>query len=206
MLRGALRSHRRNGLRAVERLQPGLPPSSAAGRKPHAGRPARRMKRIGVPYNEAFFYHPLFDWSYLLRLASVSRRRRIWSRQAAFLGYAKPCLWARRLFGGRPLLVERNVEYASVADQRPDTPEAARAWLKQTEVALSGGWLELAGHCASLPRPRALGWGGEPPPRRGGPVNLAATTTARKELLRQARRGTLRSDQHARPRCREMAR
>ena len=99
-------------------------------------RAVRKLRRIGVPDKEAFLFYPIFDWSYFLRLLYVSWRYRILLYQAEFPAYAKACLWARRLFGGKTLLVEHNVEFARVADQFPDMPDRAKSWLKAVEIDL----------------------------------------------------------------------
>ena len=99
-------------------------------------RAERKLRRIGVPDKEAFLFYAAFDWSYFVRLLYLSRRYRILLYQAEFPAYAKACLWARRLFGGKTLLVEHNVEFARIADQFPDMPEGAKAWLKRVEIDL----------------------------------------------------------------------
>jgi glycosyltransferase involved in cell wall biosynthesis len=99
-------------------------------------RAARKLRRIGVPDKEAFLFYPIFDWSYFLRLVYVSWRHRVALYQAEFPAYARACLWARRLFGGKTLLVEHNVEFARIADQFPDMSERARSWLERVEVDL----------------------------------------------------------------------
>jgi len=99
-------------------------------------RAERKLRRIGVPDKEAFLFYAAFDWSYFVRLLYLSRRYRILLYQAEFPAYAKACLWARRLFGGKTLLVEHNVEFARVADQFPDMPEGAKIWLKRVEIDL----------------------------------------------------------------------
>ncbi len=99
-------------------------------------RAVRKLRRIGVPDKEAFLFYSIFDWSYFLRLLYVSWRYRILLYQAEFPAYAEACLWARRLFGGKTLLVEHNVEFARIADQFPDMPDRAKSWLKAVEIDL----------------------------------------------------------------------
>lgn len=95
-----------------------------------------RLLRKGIPPADAFLYYPLLDWSYIVRLLYLSVKYPITIFQAEFPAYAYPCLWARRLFGGRTILVEHNVEYQRFKDQIPDLNDKAYTFLRHTEIKL----------------------------------------------------------------------
>lgn len=96
----------------------------------------KRLIARGVPGDEAFFYYPLADASFILRVLYLGLRHRVLAYQAEFPAYARPALWGRSLLGGKVLVVEHNVEYQRLADQFPDTAPAAKAYLHDVEVAL----------------------------------------------------------------------
>ncbi len=100
-------------------------------------RAARRLKRIGVPDNESFMYHPVYDWGYFARLLILARRYRISLYQAEFPAYALPCLRVRRLMFNKAkcFLVEHNVEYNRNRDQYLGKENGAYQWLKKKEIA-----------------------------------------------------------------------
>jgi len=96
-----------------------------------------RLLRKGVPAEEAFFYYPLTDWSFILRVCYLAARHPVLLFQAEFPAYARPALWGRSLFGGKTLLVEHNVEFQRLSDQFPQMSESTRLWLRDTEVLLA---------------------------------------------------------------------
>lgn len=90
----------------------------------------------GVPVGDAFLYYPLSDWSYVLRTVYLAARHPVVMFQAEFPAYARACIWARNLLGGKIALVEHNVEYERLRDQAGDLSPAGYAFLRQTELRL----------------------------------------------------------------------
>lgn len=90
----------------------------------------------GWPESNAFLYWPLWDPFYALRAAWVGRRIGAAVYMAEFPAYARPCLWARRLNGGRVIMVEHNVEYHRIRDQVTELTERQFEQFKRWELAL----------------------------------------------------------------------
>lgn len=96
-----------------------------------------RVMARGVPYFEAVLYLPWVDRGMQYRLMWLMKRHPVEVVQGEFPAYARPAVWAARLFGSRCLMVEHNVEFQRIAEQVPDLDEAARRRLKQLEVDLA---------------------------------------------------------------------
>lgn len=96
----------------------------------------RAMAR-GVPFSEAFLYLPWVDRGMQFRLMWLMKRHPVEVVQAECPAYARPAVWAARLFGVRSLMVEHNVEFQRIADQVPSLGEAARLSIKRLEVDLA---------------------------------------------------------------------
>lgn len=96
-----------------------------------------RVMARGVPYSNAFLYLPWVDRGMQFRLMWLMKRHRVEVVQAEFPAYARPAVWASRLFGSRSLMVEHNIEFQRIADQVPDLGEPARQRLKRLEVDLA---------------------------------------------------------------------
>jgi glycosyltransferase involved in cell wall biosynthesis len=99
-------------------------------------RAARKLARIGIPEREAFLYHPFIDWGYFLRLVFFAYRFNIVLYQAEFPGYALPCIWVNRIFPGKTLLVEHNVEFIRLSEQYPYMSARAAGWLRDKELEM----------------------------------------------------------------------
>ncbi len=100
-------------------------------------RAMRKLQKLGVPTNDAFLYHALFDWGYFLRLIYLAYRFRIVLYQAEFPGYLNPCLWASRIFSGKTMLVEHNVEFKRIKEQYPDISDQAYEFVRNVEIDLA---------------------------------------------------------------------
>jgi glycosyltransferase involved in cell wall biosynthesis len=87
-----------------------------------------------IPPNEVGLLLGAVDLSHLLKVCFVAATRNVVLFQAEFPSFAFPCIRAARLFGGRSLLVQHNVEYRRVADMYPDLDPTALAWLRQMEL------------------------------------------------------------------------
>ena len=96
-----------------------------------------RVMARGVPFSNAFLYLPWVDRGMQFRLMWLIRRHPVEVVQAEFPAYARPAVWAARLFGTRSLMVEHNVEFQRIADQVPELGESARLRLKRLEVDLA---------------------------------------------------------------------
>lgn len=96
-----------------------------------------RVMARGVPFSNAFLYLPWADRGMQFRLMWLMRRHPVEVVQAEFPAYARPAVWAARLFGTRSLMVEHNVEFQRIADQVPELAESARRRLKRLEVGLA---------------------------------------------------------------------
>lgn len=96
-----------------------------------------RVMARGVPYSEALLYLPWVDRGMQFRLMWLMKRHPVEVVQGEFPAYARPAVWAARLFGSRSLMVEHNVEFQRIAEQTPDLGEAARQQLKRLEVNLA---------------------------------------------------------------------
>jgi len=96
-----------------------------------------RVMARGVPFSNAFLYLPWVDRGMQFRLMWLMKRHPVEVVQAEFPAYARPAVWASRLFGSRSLMVEHNIEFQRIADQVPDLGESARKRLKRLEVDLA---------------------------------------------------------------------
>lgn len=96
-----------------------------------------RVLARGVPFSNAFLYLPWVDRGMQFRLMWLMRRHPVEVVQAEFPAYARPAVWASRLFGTLSLMVEHNVEFQRIADQEPELGESARQRLKRLEVDLA---------------------------------------------------------------------
>lgn len=96
-----------------------------------------RVMARGVPASNAFLYLPWVDRGMQLRLMWLIARHPVDVVQAEFPAYARPAIWAARLFGTRAIMVEHNVEYRRIAEQEPQLDEATRLTLKALELELA---------------------------------------------------------------------
>lgn len=96
-----------------------------------------RVMARGVPYSEALLYLPWVDRGMQFRLMWLMKRHRVEVVQGEFPAYARPAVWAARLFGSRSLMVEHNVEFKRIAEQVPALDDATRRRLKRLEVNLA---------------------------------------------------------------------
>jgi glycosyltransferase involved in cell wall biosynthesis len=104
--------------------------------------PTRRLQKWAtrslfarkLPPNEVGLLLGAVDLGHLLKVCFVAATRNVVLFQAEFPSFAWPCSRAARLFGGRSLLVQHNIEYRRVADMYPDLDPAAMAWLRQMEL------------------------------------------------------------------------
>jgi glycosyltransferase involved in cell wall biosynthesis len=97
---------------------------------------ARRIRRLGVPADEAFLYGALIDWNLWLRAAYVAAKHGLRIFQAEFPAYAEACVWVSSVLGGHTLLVEHNVEYERLAGRLPPLRRDARAFVRDVEIRL----------------------------------------------------------------------
>src|SRR5690606_33703729 len=95
-----------------------------------------RLLWRGMPWSNAFLYFPLTDESYIARVLWLCTRHPIGAFQAEFPAYVHPLRVARRVFGGRLLLVEHNVEYERVRAQVPELSGAGYRFLQQVELRM----------------------------------------------------------------------
>ncbi|GAB4167619.1 MAG: hypothetical protein Kow0020_00630 [Wenzhouxiangellaceae bacterium] len=104
-----------------------------------AGWPQRllhlRLAARGVP--EHLLYTPMVDSSLLVRLTWLLARYPVELVSGEFPAYARPAVWASRIFGTGSMMVEHNVEFARIAEQYPHTPEQVLGWLKRLEIDLA---------------------------------------------------------------------
>ncbi len=103
---------------------------------PRAVNRVRVMAR-GVPGSNAFLYLPWVDRGMQARLMWLIARHPVDVVQGEFPAYARPAIWAARLFGTRAIMVEHNVEYHRIADQEPLLDEAGRLALKKMELEMA---------------------------------------------------------------------
>jgi len=96
-----------------------------------------RVMARGVPFSNAFLYLPWVDRGMQFRLMWLMRRHPVEVVQGEFPAYARPAVWASRLFGTRSLMVEHNVEFQRISEQVPALGESARQRLKRLEVDLA---------------------------------------------------------------------
>jgi len=96
-----------------------------------------RVMARGVPGSNAFLYLPWVDRGMQMRLMWLIARHPVDVVQGEFPAYARPAIWAARLFGTRAILVEHNIEYRRIAEQEPQLDEAARLTLKALELELA---------------------------------------------------------------------
>ncbi|MDT8449699.1 MAG: glycosyltransferase [Wenzhouxiangellaceae bacterium] len=97
-----------------------------------------RLMARGLPYSDAFLYLPLVDRGLQARLMWLIARHPVEVVQGEFPAYARPAVWASRLFGTKALMVEHNVEFRRIAEQVPELTEAGRLLLRRHEVELAG--------------------------------------------------------------------
>jgi len=96
-----------------------------------------RVMARGVPYSEALLYLPWVDRGMQFRLLWLIKRHPVEVVQGEYPAYARPAVWAARLFGSRSLMVEHNVEFKRLAEQASELGDATRRRLKRLEVNLA---------------------------------------------------------------------
>jgi glycosyltransferase involved in cell wall biosynthesis len=95
-----------------------------------------RLLLRGYPWSNAFLYFPLADCSYLVRSLYLATRYPVGAWLAEFPAYVQPLRYVRKLFGGRLLLVEHNVEYERLREQIATLSEGSYQQLKDQELRL----------------------------------------------------------------------
>jgi len=95
-----------------------------------------RLRREGVPSQDAFLYFALRDWNLALRAAYVAARHGLRVFQAEFPAYARVCLRVKSLIGGRTVLVEHNVEFERLREQVQDLSPEGYGFLRDIELTL----------------------------------------------------------------------
>lgn len=95
------------------------------------------VEKTGIPEADVFLYYPLADWSFILRTLYLAGRYGIRIFQSEFPAYARACIWGRRVFGGKTLMVEHNVEYQRLRDQSPDMGDHTFRLLRDVETGLA---------------------------------------------------------------------
>ena len=95
-----------------------------------------RLYLAGVPLRNTPLYAPLRDSSFIFRILYLTKKHGINVFQAEFPAYARACLWAKGLFGGKTILVEHNVEYERLREQTPNLSNRSLSFLKRAEIAL----------------------------------------------------------------------
>lgn len=95
-----------------------------------------RLLLRGFPVSNLFLYYPLADASYARRALWLGRRHGVSLWQAEFPAYAKACLRAREVFGGKVVLAEHNVEYQRIGEQVPDLGQSRFELLRHWELRL----------------------------------------------------------------------
>jgi len=93
-----------------------------------------RVIARGVPYSNGLLYLPWVDRGMQYRLMWLMQRHPVEVVQGEFPAYARPAVWAARLFGSASLMVEHNVEFQRIVEQAPELGEGARKKLKKFEV------------------------------------------------------------------------
>lgn len=89
-----------------------------------------------VPRSNAFLYQALSDDSFIWRTLYVARKIKANVYQAEFPAYARPCILARSMRGGKVILVEHNVEYERLKEQERSLTHEQYLRLKDVEVGL----------------------------------------------------------------------
>lgn len=95
-----------------------------------------RLLLKGYPWSNAFLYFPLTDFSYIVRTLYLATRFPVGAYLAEFPAYVRPCRFARKLLGGRIVLVEHNVEYERLKAQIPHLSANSYQELKRSELAM----------------------------------------------------------------------
>jgi glycosyltransferase involved in cell wall biosynthesis len=95
-----------------------------------------RLHFKGFPWSNAFLYFPLTDFSYSIRALYLGTRFPVGAWIADFPAYVAPCRVARKLLGGRVLLVEHNVEYERLKAQIKNLSDNGFQELKRTELSM----------------------------------------------------------------------
>lgn len=95
-----------------------------------------RLLLKGYPWDEAFLYLPLMDFSYSLRALYLATRFPVGAYLAEFPSYVLSCRLARRLLGGRIVLVEHNVEYERLKAQTANLSAHSYQELKRIELRM----------------------------------------------------------------------
>ena len=90
----------------------------------------------GYPVSDAFLYLPLTDFSYTVRALYLATRHAVGNYIAEFPAYVQPCRAARKVLGGKILLVEHNVEYARLREQGKIFTDQIYQALKETELRM----------------------------------------------------------------------
>lgn len=89
-----------------------------------------------VPRSNAFLYQALSDDSFIWRTLYVARKLKANIYQAEFPAYARPCILARSMRGGRVVVVEHNVEYDRLKEQEASLTDEQYRRLKEVEIGL----------------------------------------------------------------------
>jgi len=95
-----------------------------------------RLLLRGFPVSNLFLYYPLADASYARRALWLGRRHDVALWLAEFPAYARACLRARAVFGGRAVLAEHNVEYQRIREQVAELGPARYELLRYWELRL----------------------------------------------------------------------
>lgn len=89
-----------------------------------------------VPASNAFLYQALSDDSFIWRTLYVANKIKANVYQAEFPAYARPCILARSMRGGKVVLVEHNVEYERLKEQEPSLTHEQYLRLRDVEIGL----------------------------------------------------------------------
>jgi glycosyltransferase involved in cell wall biosynthesis len=98
----------------------------------------RWLELRGIPKRESFLYGSASDRNPARRAIFVSRRYGLRVYQAAFPGYALPCLRCRNALGGPVVLVEHNVEYQRIREQTSSLAPRGARLLRELELRVCG--------------------------------------------------------------------
>ena len=93
-----------------------------------------RLLLKGYPWSHAFLYFPLTDASYIARSLYLATRNPVGAFIAEFPAYVRPCRFARKVFGGKVMLVEHNVEYERLREQIKTLSDQSYQELKRCEL------------------------------------------------------------------------
>ncbi|MBQ27779.1 MAG: hypothetical protein CMH81_06530 [Nitrospiraceae bacterium] len=93
------------------------------------------LKRRGVPLNECYLFHALYDLNMWVRTLFIAYQHRITLYQAEFPAFLRPALIARWFFGGKTALVEHNVEFSRIHETE-GVSSKARQFLLDLEIRL----------------------------------------------------------------------